>query len=142
MGLSRNSRYVIAAFLVLGTELVSATAQIPSERPAALPTSISLADLEIRLDPETGGSCLGRCVHYRITIRGDGTVTYEDLARPPVAPRERTVSVDDVVALANAFVRARFFEVSARCVGESFYERQGEQLLCAERRALMDQAGT
>jgi len=49
---------------------------------------------------------MGRCVDYRVTIRGDGLVRYEDLAAPPVPQRTRRVSVDEVVALANEFVRA------------------------------------
>src|SRR5207244_6213884 len=67
--------------------------------------------------------------HYRVTVRGDGSVIYEDLAEPPVPSRQRTVPIDDVVGLANTFVRTRFFDAADRYVGESFYERQGEQLL-------------
>ena len=54
---------------------------------------------------------------------------YEDLAYPPVPPRQRQISVDDVVTLANEFVGARFFEGPDGYWGRSFYVRQGEQLL-------------
>ena len=77
-----------------------------------------------------GGGCYGRCVHYRVTISGDGTVRYEDLASPPVPQRIRRVAVDEVVALANEFVRARFLEAyPVTYVGESFYVLQNGQLV-------------
>jgi Domain of unknown function (DUF6438) len=129
MGLLTGSTNAIAACLLLGAgDLLFATAQNPSGS-VALPTLTSLSELEIRVDRGGSGGCIGRCVLYRITVRGDGTVTYEDLADPPVAPRERTVPVDDVVALANEFVRARFFDASDRYVGGSVYVRRGDQLL-------------
>lgn len=55
-------------------------------------------------------------------------MTYADFAEPPVQPRQRTVAIDDVVALANEFIRGRFFEASESYVGDSFYVRQGDQL--------------
>ncbi|MGH9145127.1 MAG: DUF6438 domain-containing protein [Vicinamibacterales bacterium] len=88
-----------------------------------------MSELEIQLDRDTGGGCLGRCVHYRVTIRGDGTVIYEDLANPRVARRQRVVTADDVLGLVNEFVRARFFDASDRYVRERFYVRQGDQLV-------------
>ena len=56
-------------------------------------------------------------------------VRYEDLASPPVPARTRRVTVDEVVALANEFVRARFLEAPERYVGQSFYVLQNGQLL-------------
>ena len=95
-----------------------------------LPPSISLNDVEIRMTRESGGGCPEpRCVHYRVTISGDGTVRYEDLASPPVAPRTRKVPLDEVVALTNEFVRARFLEAPRRHVGKSFYVLQNGQLV-------------
>jgi hypothetical protein len=116
-----------ACWLVLGAVSSAVTQDLPGP-PQLLPDSIPLSELEIRLERHTGGGCIGRCVHYRVTVRGDGMVIYEDLAQPPVPSRQRTVAVDDVVSLANEFVRSRFFEAPERYVGESFYERQGEQL--------------
>lgn len=135
MLLLRRPTNAITASLVLAVAgtLLTVTAQTPLEPPQQLPGSVPLSEVEIRLEHRVGGGCFGRCIHYRITVRGDGTVTYEDLADPPVAPRERTVPVDDVVALANEFVRARFFEASDRYVGASFYVRQGEQLVLRGR---------
>ena len=94
-----------------------------------LPLSIELTDVEIRLDRETGGGCTSRCVRYQVIVRGDGSVIYEDLALPPVPIRERIVSADEVVALVNEFVRARFFESPDRYIGRSFYVRDRDQLL-------------
>jgi hypothetical protein len=127
-----KSAYAIAAGFLGVAQVLLTAAQNPSETSIRLPTSISVSELEIRLDRETHGGCVGRCIHYRITVHGDGTVVYEDLADPPVPPRKRTVPVDDVVVLGNEFVRGRFFEASDRYVGESFYVRQGEQLLLRE----------
>jgi len=113
--------------------LLSASANLAAQGPTAsrltLPVSLELKDIEIVLVRETGGGCIGRCVHYRVTIRGDGAVTYEDFAQPPVLPRAHAVPVDDVVALMNEFVEARFFEIPDRYVGKSFYTRQDERLL-------------
>jgi hypothetical protein len=94
-----------------------------------LPNTLELKDIEIVLVRDTGGGCPGRCVHYRVTIQGDGTVTYQDLAEPPVPAQTRKVPIDDVVALVNQFVGARFFEAPDRYVGKSFYARQGDRLL-------------
>jgi hypothetical protein len=95
-----------------------------------LPTSVSPNDVEIRMTRESGGGCPEpRCVHYRVTISGDGTVRYEDLASPPVPPRTRKVTVDEVVALTNEFVRARFLEAPRSYVGVSFYVLQNGQLV-------------
>ena len=76
-----------------------------------------------------GDGCPGRCVYYRVTITGDGTVRYEDLADPPIPQRTRRVPLDEVVALANEFVRARFLEARDRYVGQSFYVLENGQLL-------------
>lgn len=96
-----------------------------------LPTSVSPNDVEIRMTRESHGGCPEpRCVHYRVTISGDGTVRYEDLASPPVPQRTRRVAVDDVVALTNEFVRARFLEAPGRFEGEGFYVvEKGELVL-------------
>jgi hypothetical protein len=95
-----------------------------------LPASISPNDVEIRMTRESGGGCPEpRCVHYRVTISGDGTVRYEDLATPPVPQRSRKVAVDEVVALANEFVRARFLEAPRRYAGKNFYVLQNGQLV-------------
>jgi hypothetical protein len=114
----------VLAVLVLGGLL---TPGLHGQAPV-LPTSLSPNDVEIRMTRENHGGCFGRCVHYRVTISGDGTVRYEDLASPPVPPRMRKVAVDEVVALANEFVRARFLEAPARFVGQSFYVLQDGQL--------------
>jgi hypothetical protein len=60
-------------------------------------------------------------------------VRYDDLADPPVAPRQRTVPVEDVVSLANAFLQARFFEASDRYVDERFLVHEGGRLLLRGR---------
>jgi hypothetical protein len=125
----------VVAFLVVGVGLA---AQSPNPRfgrpkpepaPVALPSSVALSDIHISLLRGGSGGCAGRCVNYRVTIHGDGTVEYEDLAAPPLPARERKVEVAEVVALTNEFIDGRFFEAPARYVGRSFYVLQGEQLL-------------
>ncbi len=114
------------AWLTIG---VCAAAQAPAPPRLMLPVSLTLSDIRIGLLLGGGGGCVGRCVHYRVTIRGDGTVRYEDLAQPPLPARERTIPSDEVVALTNEFLAARFFEASERYEGRSFYALQGDRLL-------------
>jgi hypothetical protein len=81
-----------------------------------------------------GGGCVGRCVRYRVTVSGNGAVTYEDLVEDPQSVRrQRSISVDEVVALLNEFLRAGFLEARDRYVGASFYARQGGQLVLRVR---------
>jgi hypothetical protein len=118
------------ALLAIGVHL---SAQSPAPPPVTLPSSLALADIRIGLLRKSGGGCVGRCVYYQVSIRGDGTVRYEDLADPPLPPRERTVPAAEVIALTNDFVGARFFEAAARYEGRSFYVMQGQQLLLRQR---------
>ncbi len=114
------------AWMTIG---VCVAAQSPAPPRLMLPARLALADVRIELLRNGGGGCMGRCVHYRVTIHGDGTVRYEDLAEPPLPPRQRTIPVDEVVALTNEFVGARFFEAAGRYEGRSFYALQGDRLL-------------
>ena len=123
--------FVAAALFVFGAslsgELVSAQA---SSRSAPLPSSFQLSEVEIGLNRGGGGGCVGRCIRYRVTIRGDGVVEFEDLADPPaVAIQRRTVPIGDVVSLINEFLRARFFDALDRYEEERFIIREGDRLL-------------
>lgn len=54
---------------------------------------------------------VGPCVNnYAVLIRGDGTVLYEGSGLLEVS-RTRSISPDDVVALVNEFLRARFLDI-------------------------------
>jgi hypothetical protein len=90
-----------------------------------LPASIAPNEIEIRMTRNIGGGCPEpRCVYYRVTIRGDGMVRYEDLAQPPVPERSRKVPVDETLTLMNEFLRVRFLERPERYVGHSAYVLQ------------------
>ena len=115
----------VLAALVLGLLFVPA---LRGQAPI-LPNSVSPNEIEIRMTRAGGGGCYKRCVHYRVTIIGDGTVRYADLASPPVPERTRRIAVDEVVALANEFVRARFLEAPAKYVDERFYVLKDGQLV-------------
>ena len=92
----------IAAWLLLASMTSNASAQALSSSVDS-GSSIRLSDVEIGLvTGGGGGGCVGRCNIYRITIRGDGVVTREDIGTLPRADTlKRTVDVGDVVVLAR-----------------------------------------
>ncbi|MGE0704039.1 MAG: hypothetical protein AB7P22_08910 [Vicinamibacterales bacterium] len=93
--------------------LQSITPSDPAKPPnSGLPTSAGLSEVEIRLDEiGGGGGCSGRCMKYRVTIRGDGVVDYTDFGgEPRDPPGRKSIAVDDVVELLGEFFRARFTE--------------------------------
>jgi Domain of unknown function (DUF6438) len=113
-------RFLLGALLLFGSGLPAHAQQ--------LPFSLLPSDIEIQMTVGGGGGCAGRCIHYRVTITGDGTVRYEDSASPPLPGRTRKVPIEDVVTLTNEFVRARFFEASSRYEGDRFYRLQDGKL--------------
>jgi hypothetical protein len=121
-----NVRLSALTSLVLGVLLTPAL----RGQASVLPTTVSPNEIEIRLTRRAGGGgCYIRCVNYRVTISGDGTVRYEDL-EPPSAPRRtRQMPVNEVVALTNEFVRARFLEAPGSFDGHGFYVLQNGQLV-------------
>jgi hypothetical protein len=94
-----------------------------------LPSSSKLSDIEIRLAYESHGGCFGRCIKYVVVVRGEGIVEYEDLGgEPRDHPQQRTIPVDEVVSLVDAFVRARFFEAPAAHVSQPMASRDGDSI--------------
>lgn len=111
-----------------------AGAQNSPERSTMLPLSIQMSEVEIGLVHEGRGGCLGRCIRYRVTVSGDGTVTYQDLIEDSQAVRrQRSIPVDEVVALLNEFLGAGFLDARDRYVGASVYVRQGDRLVLQRR---------
>lgn len=99
-----------------------------------LPSSSKLSDVEIRLAYKSHGGCFGRCIRYAVVVRGEGIVEYEDLgAEPRDRPQRRTIPVDEVVSLVDAFVRARFFEAPAKYDYEPVARREGESIRFLQR---------
>jgi hypothetical protein len=66
--------------------VVGLSAWQSSASTTALPESVPLVDVEIRWQTGGGDGCAGDCTNYRITLRGDGLVSLEDLgwgSKPP-----------------------------------------------------------
>jgi hypothetical protein len=126
-GITRNAAIV----LFLSGVTSSASLQVSSSPGVELPASFRLSEVEIGLVAGGGGGgCVGRCVIYRITIRGNGVVSCEDIGTPPRAELlPRTVPVDEVVSLVNEFLKVRFFEAFDRYDTVDFVVRQGDLLL-------------
>jgi len=101
-----------------------------------LPESASLSDIEIQWQDGHGDGCaaveIADCDYHRITIRGDGLVILEDLGwganAPIVGPRERSVPADNVVALLNDLLKARFLEAPSPFAGPRHAVRKGDSV--------------
>ena len=88
---------------------------------------IALAQVEIRLERMSGGGCShcgGFSRIYDVVLRGDGAVEYRDGAEPDRV-NVRSVSADDVIALANQFIAAGFLEARESYRGKLGLVRQG-----------------
>ena len=88
---------------------------------------ISLAQVEIKLERMSGGGCShcgGFSKSYDVVIRGDGTIEYRDGGEPDHVS-VRSVSSDDVIALANEFIAAGFLEARDSYRGRFGLVRQG-----------------
>jgi hypothetical protein len=129
--MSVDCRYIAVAPLVVVLILLPSAlrAQPASPNAMRLPASVNLSDVEIRLVTFPGGGCHGRCVHYSILLRGDGIVELEDIGTPPRSePRKRSIAADEVVALVNAFLKARFFETVSFYGSTGSAVRKGDSL--------------
>lgn len=121
--------WLVVPALALG--LASDAAQSPQApgRQPELPTMAKLSEVEIHLTYRTGGGCAGRCIAYRVAIRGDGSVECEDIGGEPRDPlRRRTVAIDEVVSLVNEFLRARFVDARSVYNDLPIADRQGDSL--------------
>jgi hypothetical protein len=101
---------IISTWLVVSLGSVAGlSAWQSSASTIALPGSVPLADVEIRWQSGGGDGCAGDCTNYRITLRGDGLVSLEELGwgnKPPKSEaRQRSIPADDVVALINELLR-------------------------------------
>ena len=95
-----------------------------------LPESALLSEVEIQWQSGGGDGCAGDCTNYRITVRGDGLVTLEDLGwgskAPKAAPRQRSIPVDNAVALIDELLKARFLEAPSSFAGARVARRKGD----------------
>jgi hypothetical protein len=119
--------------VVVGIGLTSLSAQQGTALKAvALPESVRLSEVAIQWQSGGGDGCAGDCSNYFIIIRGDGLVTLKDLGwgdRPArFATRQRSIPADSVVALLDAFLKARFFESPDNFKNRSVAIRKGDTL--------------
>jgi hypothetical protein len=133
----RTSRVLITALMIVIAAAYLQAQQPNSAKALQFPESVALADAEIRWQSGGGDGCAGYCTYYRITIRGDGLVTLEDLGwggRPPAEPiRQRRVAVDSVVKLMDEFFAARFFEGAGNFENRHTAVRKGDLLFVYSR---------
>jgi hypothetical protein len=133
VNLNRLSRQIGSALLFLNVTSVphAVYAQVLSLKPVQLPSTVRVSDVEIRLLTGGGDGCNGpRCVNYRITIRGDGSVELEDVGTPPTPPtRRRSVAGDLVLTLVNEFLKVRFFDALDHYDWTPFAVRKGDSLV-------------
>ena len=88
---------------------------------------IALGQVEIRLERMSGGGCShcgGFSKSYDVVVRGDGTIEYRDGGEPDHVS-VRSVSTDEVIALANEFIAAGFLEARDSYRGKLGLIRQG-----------------
>lgn len=101
---------VMAFVLVatLGCVSPSAVAHAQQSSSAApLPTVLKPLEIEMQLTYEGHGGCFKRCIRYRVTVRGDGFVQYDDLGGEPREPSQwRLVSMDETLAIVNELLQA------------------------------------
>ena len=88
---------------------------------------IALGQVEIRLERMSGGGCShcgGFSRIYDVAIRADGAIEYRDGGEPDRV-NLRSVSTDEVIALANEFIAAGFLEARESYRGKYGLVRQG-----------------
>lgn len=113
---------VLTAFLIAQPP---ASAQVSPKHPVTVP----LSDVVMQLMTGSSGGCFGRCEHYRVTIRGAGSIELEDIGTPPRAETKRRVITDvEVVTLVNEFLKVRFFDAVGNFSEPDFYAQQGDSL--------------
>jgi hypothetical protein len=124
-------RVICISFVVAFGSLGLAARQVTTS-PLLLPESAQLSDVEIRWQSGGGDGCAGECTNYRITIRGDGRLTLEDLGwgmKPPKAsPRQRSVPTNVPVSLVNELLKARFLEAPSAFAGSRVAVQKGGSL--------------
>jgi hypothetical protein len=88
-----------------------------------------LTEVTIELVYGGHGGCYGRCIAYKVLIRGDGVVRYEDIGGEPRDPvRTRTVPIGEVVTLVHDLLVAHFFEGADNYDAEPIVDRDGDSL--------------
>jgi hypothetical protein len=125
---------MVPAVLALGSAGRSERQNTTSQM--LLPESAALSDIEIQWQDGDGDGCaavnIADCNYHRITVRGDGVVTLEDLGwggNPPVTgPRHRSIPTDDVVVLLNDLLKARFLEAPSTFGGSRHARRKGDSV--------------
>lgn len=97
------------ALTILRQPVLAASVFVTVMSVVSLAQTYQLSDVDVRLVRTPHAGCFGVCVQYEIVVRGDGTVEYTGVGLVD-GTRTRTVPVDEVVALVNEFLQARFFD--------------------------------
>lgn len=127
----RGMGVAFSVALFVGIAATGVSADFQSAPNPSLPNSVKLSEVEIRLTHKAyGGGCgVPRCIEYNVRVTGNGVVEYEDIGGEPRQPfQRRKVPVEQVVALVDAFVRARFFEANARYIGNPVASQEGDAI--------------
>jgi hypothetical protein len=114
-GGSKAAYAIVTAALITGFGSAGHAQQPVSQAqnaPAAAGRMVPLSDIEMELQVSGGDGCSGRSMAYRLQILGGaGLVTYTDFGgEPRDAPQQREISTEEIVAVLNQFLRARFLD--------------------------------
>ena len=114
--------------VVFGSSAVD-SAQAFGQSRSALPSRVSLAEIQMTLDVGGSGGCFGSCVRYRVVVQGTGTVRDDDLGpEPRMEPRVRSIDVDEALALLNEFLVGGFTHSLTRYEGGPRAIRDGNHV--------------
>jgi hypothetical protein len=122
----------VTIHVVVGVLRVLLALQVSTQK-SELPYSLKPTDVEIQWQNGGGDGCASpHCADYRITLRGDGVVTTEDLGWGGQPPQEATgtalITEDQFLAILNQLLDARFLDAPDDLVKSRVAARKGDLL--------------
>jgi hypothetical protein len=111
VNVTMTCRTALAALL----KLTFAASMVAVMGEVATAQSYPLSEVEVGLVRTPHGGCASACSRYAVTVRGDGSVTYDGTvifsgAGQVAGLRTRSIPIDQVISLVNEFLKARFFD--------------------------------